>query len=182
MKILKILLLLICFFYTQVEAENHADIANQIGSEVASHVSKKYGLYLYGAGGSAIHNLRYISQDFMGAIPTEINELRELFIKVATEYNKAFNANREISPYYNTQPFDFRMLELVLQNGNWPEMNDPSKIVYVKSKTSPPSISFYTRTVKAGLNRKFSETIEVALAKVSRETRQKYLEATKPYK
>ncbi len=176
--ILALLLLLVIFYsYANKKPEGYREVSSQVADNVGLEISKKYNLDLYGTGGSAIYNLRHISQNFMGDIPTGIKELRELYLEIAAEYIKAFNANHEISPYYNTQPFDLRMLDLTLQNEKWEEINDPSTVVYVLRRKYPASIVFKARTLEGGFQELYSETIEEALAKVSPKTRQKYLEA-----
>ncbi len=174
--LLSVLTFLLLHSCNREEEAEHVKLSDKLTSQTARKIREKYNLKLFRSGGGMMYSIFSVSQGVEGILPESLEESRELYFLVAIEYVEKFNSDLEIRPYIIKQPFDFRTLNLTLRNRSRGSYS-PTQIERINNGKKEQKISYSIRGEAGDLQTVHVETIEEALAKVSPETRQKYLEA-----
>lgn len=93
---------------------NYCRLSNKIVNEYSKELTRQKGLYLIGAGGAFMDDIKEISLHYQSLDKLSVNEARRLYIEISEGYLKRYNENVAIRPYLHNYPFTINNLKLMI--------------------------------------------------------------------
>ncbi|SCA62454.1 hypothetical protein SCG7109_AA_00450 [Chlamydiales bacterium SCGC AG-110-M15] len=107
-------------------------IYNRMLNEFVIEVNQKHGLRYMGGGGSMKGKIKETSLYFSYDRPFSIDEIREVYKGVSSDWLEWINTNDELTEYLEVAPFGMMNIDITLMHKSFVEGTlDPSKIAVV---------------------------------------------------
>jgi len=146
-------------------------ISQQIRTDVATRLTKRYNMKLVGVTGGLVDYVNVLGLEFQIQGPLTRDELRKILVDCVEEFLVSINTNKQLRPFLKNYPFTANeiILKLYVINENGTDVYDPyvsvasehdGKIVYKTEEKGNPCV----------YKSKCEETYEVA-RNIVRETK-----------
>ncbi len=126
---IRIVVIVLCLFMAckvnanNDESENYEFYANQIVNLLAKRMEEEFDLRCVGEGGSMPHDVRTMAVEFIAYRRANVEQARELMVKVTERFIEAINGNSKIRPFlreYPIQPFQAKVSISFTKKNNYP--------------------------------------------------------------
>jgi len=87
------------------QTEDYEVYVNQIISSFSAEMKKEFGLICWGSGGKMPHDVEEVEVAFICYKHANIEEARELEVKVTEKFIQAINSHEKIRPFLREYPF-----------------------------------------------------------------------------